>query len=453
MLKNLKHPRIQHGGARVLTVGFAVLILIGTLLLMLPLSSADGTSTDFLTCLFTSTSASCVTGLVLCDTATAWSEFGHAVILCMIQIGGIGFMTVALMLSLIVRRSITPKERLIAAQSFNITTFSGVVRLVKKIAAGTLIIELAGAAVLSIRFIPIFGARGIWYSVFTSISAFCNAGFDLMGAYSGKFSSLTAFSDDVLVNITVAALIIIGGIGFIVWDELLKFFKDKKRLSAYTKLVLIISAILIFGGALIIAALEWNNPATMGDMSVKNKLLSSFFQSVTARTAGFNTIDLTCMQPLTKLLFLGLMFIGGCSGSTAGGVKIGTAAVAFFGVLSILRGKKEVVIFRRRVVPNNVLRAYGVIALQFAVTVAGGVIISTCGCSIMSAMFEAFSASATVGVSLSLTGSLNIFGKLAAIIMMYFGRVGILTVSYAIMSKMSDSEPVYRCADARMLIG
>ncbi len=440
-------------GARVLALGFVALILAGSLLLTLPVSSSTGERTDFLTCLFTSTSASCVTGLILCDTATSWSAFGQAVILFMIQIGGVGFMTVALMLSIMVRRSISPRERLIAAQSFNLPTFGGVVRLVKKIAAGTAFIELLGAAMLSIRFIPLFGVKGIWYSVFTSVSAFCNAGFDLMGGYSGQYTSLSAFCCDPLVNITVVSLIVVGGIGFIVWDELLKFFKDKKHLSAYTKLMLSASAILIFGGAAVIAALEWNNAGTLGGMTTQGKLLAALFQSVTARTAGFNTIDLAAMQPITKLAFLGLMFIGGCSGSTAGGVKVGTAAVAMFSVLSILRGRKAVIIFKRRVAPNAVLRAYGIIALQFAVTVIGGIIISTCGASMMSSMFEAFSASATVGVTLSLTGSMNIAGKLCVILMMYFGRVGILTVSYAIMSKMSDSEPAYSCADARIPIG
>lgn len=453
MQKTLKKPPIQHGGARVIAFGFALLILMGTFLLMLPVSRADGTSSDFFTCLFTSTSASCVTGLVLCDTGTTWSVFGQAVILLMIQIGGIGFMTVALMLSVMVRRAITPKERLIAAQSFNLPTFGGVVRLVKKAALGTFIIELAGAVLLAIRFIPVFGVRGIWYSVFTSISAFCNAGFDLMGGYSGEFSSLSAFSGDIIVNLTVMALIILGGIGFIAWDETIRYFRNKQRLSTYVKLILISSAVLIIVGTAVIAALEWNNADTLGEMNAFEKLLSSMFQSVTARTAGFNTFDLSGMHSATKLIFLSLMFVGGCSGSTAGGVKVGTAAVAVFGVLSILSGKSEVSVFRRRISQNNVLRAYGIIALQFAVTMTGGLIIMTCGCPLMSAMFEAFSASATVGLSLSLTGAMNLAGKITAIILMYFGRVGILTVSYAIMAKLSNSEPIYHYADARMPIG
>lgn len=453
MHTDILKPHRRNGGALVLACGFVLLILCGTLLLMLPAASADGESTDLLTCLFTSTSASCVTGLVLQDTGTSWSVFGQAVILFMIQVGGVGFMTVALMLSVMVRRSITPKERLIAAQSFNLPTLSGIVRLAKKTALGTVIIEVFGAALLCIRFLPLFGAKGIWYSFFTSVSAFCNAGFDLMGPYSGQFSSLSAFCGDWIVNLTVMALIIIGGIGFIVWDEITKLIFERRALSAYSKLIISVSAVLILGGAVFIAAAEWNNAATIGEMPASQKLLASLFQSVTVRTAGFNTVDLSAMLPQTKLLLIGLMFIGGCSGSTAGGVKVGTAAVAFFGVVSILRGRKNVVVFRRRVAPNNVLRAYALIALQFAVTVLGGLLISTCGCSIMSAMFESFSASATVGLSLSLTGSLNFLGKITAIILMYFGRVGILTVSYAVMAKMSDSEPVFEYADARMIIG
>lgn len=425
MLKNLKHPRIQHGGARVLTVGFAVLILIGTLLLMLPLSSADGTSTDFLTCLFTSTSASCVTGLVLCDTATAWSEFGHAVILCMIQIGGIGFMTVALMLSLIVRRSITPKERLIAAQSFNLPTFSGVVRLVKKIAAGTLIIELAGAAVLSIRFIPIFGARGIWYSVFTSISAFCNAGFDLMGKQE-EYSSLVSYSGDFLVNITIMLLIIIGGIGFLVWDDLLKKKLHMKEYRLHTKIVLSVTAGLIFGGALLIYLFEKDN--LMADMGAGERFLTSLFASVTARTAGFNTIDVGGMSASSKLVTVVLMFIGGSPGSTAGGIKTTTFAVMLIFVWANLRNSHGSNIFGRRLEEEEIRKASIVVTINLLLAVTAAIIV----CAIQTlpmedVLLEVFSAIGTVGMSSGITRQLNAVSRILVILLMYCGRIGSMT--------------------------
>lgn len=437
-----------------IALGFAALILLGALLLMLPISSEDGQSESFLTCLFTATSASCVTGLILVDTASSWSSFGEGVILGMIQIGGLGFMTVAMMLSLLVKRRISPKERQLVAQSFNLSSYGGIIRLIKKVLIGTFTFEGIGAIVLAFRFVPMFGwGRGIWKSVFTSVSAFCNAGFDLMGKDFGEFSSLTSQYSDPVVNITVMALIVIGGIGFVVWDDIYNLVINKKRLSVYSRIVLITTAVLLFGGAFIFALLEWSNSGTVGDMTVGEKILASFFQSVTARTAGFNTVDLCAMTPITKLVFMFLMFIGGCSGSTAGGVKVGTFAIVFISILHVLAGKNDVVVFRRRISDNNVLRALAIVILQFAVTIIGGIVIMSGGAGAMDAMFEAFSASGTVGVSLSLTGTLNLAGKIAVIFMMYFGRVGILTVSYAVMARLSESKKEFKNAEANVMVG
>ncbi len=453
MKRNL-FSKISLGPSAVIALGFAVLILMGTLLLMLPVASEDGQSESFLTCLFTATSASCVTGLIFVDTATNWSFFGESVIISMIQIGGLGFMTMAILLSLLIKRQISPKERQLVAQSFNISSYSGIVKLTKKIIKGTFVLEGIGAVVLATRFVPMFGwVRGLWKSVFTAISAFCNAGFDLMGKDFGEFSSLTSQWNDPVINITVMCLIVIGGIGFVVWDDVYKLIFEKKKLSIYSRMVIITSAILLFGGALVFFGLEWDNPGTLGEMPLGGRILASFFQSVTARTAGFNTVDLCAMMPITKIIFILLMFIGGCSGSTAGGVKVGTVAIVFMYVLNALAGRSDVVVFKRKISDNNVRRALTVVVLQFAVTIIGAIIIIGGGAGVMDAMFEAFSASGTVGVTLSLTGNLNLWGKLTIILLMYFGRVGILTVSFAVMSKLSESNKEYKKAETNVMVG
>ena len=453
-MRKKRKLRSRLGPSGVLALGFGILILTGALLLKLPVATEQGESENFLTCLFTATSASCVTGLILVDTAVNWSGFGEGVILCMIQIGGVGFMTFAVMLSLFVKRTISPKERQLVAQSFNLSSYSGIVRLTKKIIYGTAFFELLGAVLLAFRFVPMFGwGRGLWKSVFTSVSAFCNAGFDLMGKDFGEFSSLTSQYGDVMINVTVMCLIIVGGIGFVVWDDVYRLITEKKALSVYSKIVVLTTVVLLAGGALCFALLEWNNSGTIGDMTVTEKILASAFQSVTSRTAGFNTVDLCEMSSVTKLVFMLLMFVGGCSGSTAGGIKVGTFAIVFASVFNVLRGKADVVVFRRRISEHNLLRALASVVLQFAVTVLGGLVVSTSGAAMMDAMFEAFSASGTVGVTLSLTTTLNLVSKLAIIVLMYFGRVGILTVSYAVMSKLSESKNEYVNAEANILVG
>lgn len=453
-MKNILLKKKRLGPSATIAIGFALLILFGTFLLMLPIATEDRQSEPFLTCLFTATSASCVTGLVLVDTASNWSAFGEAVILGMIQVGGLGFMTVAMMLSLLIKRRISPKERQLVAQSFNLSSYGGIIKLIKKVLIGTFVFEGVGAAVLASRFIPLFGwGKGMWKSVFTSVSAFCNAGFDLMGKEFGEFSSLTSQYSDPVINITVMSLIVIGGIGFIVWDDVYKLIKEKKKLSVYSRIVLVTTGILLFGGALVFALLEWYNSGTIGDMTFGEKVFASLFQSVTARTAGFNTVDLGAMSPVTKLVFILLMFIGGCSGSTAGGVKVGTFAIVFMSIINTLSGRSDVVVCRRRISDNNVLRAFAIVVLQFAITIIGGIIIMSGGAGTMDSMFEAFSASGTVGVTLSLTTTLNLAGKIAVIFMMYFGRVGILTVSYAIMARLSESNKEFKNAEANVMVG
>ena len=316
-LKLLKVKKRQMNMTSVIALGFLALVLVGALLLMLPISSQSRTWTHPLDAAFTSVSATCVTGLITVDTGSHWSVFGQIIIISLIQVGGLGFMTVAVLAALLFGKAVTPRDRMLVAMSYNLNSFESVTELVKRIALGTALFEGIGALLLMIRFVPDFGARGIWMSVFTSISAFCNAGFDVFG---NNFASVSAYAEDPLVNITLMLLILLGGIGFLVWSDLLNFIKKRKRISVYSKLVLIITAILVFGGALLIGLFEWNNPQTIGNMPWYNKIMASVFQSVTLRTAGFAAIDNGAMTPASTLISLMLMFIGGASGSTAGGV-------------------------------------------------------------------------------------------------------------------------------------
>ena len=352
--------------AQILILGFLCVILIGASLLHLPVASRSGTSVPFVDCVFTAVSATCVTGLVVTDTALTWSGFGQAVILLMIQIGGLGFMTLAVMLSNLMRRRVSARERVILANSYNLISFEGLLPFVRRIFGGTLLIELCGAIALAFRFIPLYGwGKGIWHSIFHSVSAFCNAGFDLMGGESGAFTNLTSFAPDTLVNITVMLLIMIGGIGFVVWDDILYYVKERRRFSVYTKLVLTVSAILWIGGALIVAIPEWNNPATLGMMNPGEKVMASLFQSVTFRTAGFNTISLGDMHTLPKLASVLIMFVGGASGSTAGGVKVGTVGILVYAAVVHACGRKHITVFRRTVPSEDVIRAFTVVTVQF----------------------------------------------------------------------------------------
>ncbi|MBQ1977017.1 MAG: TrkH family potassium uptake protein, partial [Clostridia bacterium] len=317
-----------------------------------------------------------------------------------------------------------------------------------------LLIELCGAIALAFRFIPLYGwGKGIWRSVFHSVSAFCNAGFDLMGEESGAFTSLTSFVRDPLVNITVMLLIMIGGIGFVVWDDILYYVKERRRFSVYTKLVLTVSAILWIGGALIVAIPEWNNPATLGMMNPGEKIMASLFQSVTFRTAGFNTISLGDMHTLPKLASVLIMFVGGASGSTAGGVKVGTVGILVYAAVLHACGRKHITVFRRTVPAEDVIRAFTVVTVQFLVTVIGALFLIGDGAELMTALFETFSASATVGLSLGLTPTLSLASKIVVMILMFFGRVGILTIATLLSDKEVREKNQMQYADTHLMIG
>lgn len=420
---------------RIVVLSFGVIILVGTLLLMLPISSRDGQSAGLLTALFTSTSATCVTGLILVDTWLNWTLFGQVVILLMIQLGGLGFMTVMTLFFLALDRRISLSQRLLMVSTFNLNDMDGVVRVVRNAFRGTFLFEGVGAAILSLCFIPRFGvAGGVWRGIFHAVSAFCNAGFDLLGG-NGAFSSLTGYNDHPVVLLTIMALIIIGGLGFFVWEDIRKN-KKWKGLSLYSKMILSATAALILIGWVVVLAAEWNNPATLGPMPVWKKILNALFQSVTLRTAGFGAIDQGAMEPVTVLISILLMLIGGCSGSTAGGIKVGTVCVLLLAVRAGLTGREEVTLRRRAIPPRRVFDAMTLIFVAIALFLIGMIALSTVdGVPLLDAAFEAASAIGTVGLTTGITPGLSVSSRLIVICLMFLGRVGILSFSMAFLTR------------------
>lgn len=416
-----------------IAIGFILMILIGAILLDTPMASRSGQSIGFLSALFTATSASCVTGLVVADTATQWTLFGQIVVLILIQIGGLGFISIGVFFSIILRRKIGLRERGLMMESANALQLGGIVKFARRIVAGTAIVEGVGALLLMIRFIPEFGVlKGIWYGIFHSVSAFCNGGFDLMGAKYGKYSSLVAYYDDPLVNIVIMSLIVIGGIGFVVWGDLLKNRWHFKKYLLHTKIVLLMSTILIFGGALLFYWAERNG--VLKGMSVSGQILSSLFASVTARTAGFNTVDTAAMSGASKLLTAALMFIGGSPGSTAGGIKTTTLFVLLMGVKKNVTGAYGIQAFGKRLEDDALATASIIATLNMGITII--VIFIVMGMqpfAMQDVVFEAFSASGTVGITAGITRDLNTVSRILMIMLMYLGRVGSLSFALAFM--------------------
>lgn len=430
--------------------GFLMVILTGTLLLTLPISSMNGKSTGILNALFTSTSATCVTGLIVADTYTHWSLFGRFVILLLIQTGGLGFMTIGVFVAIFLKKNIGLKERGILQESMNTMQIGGIVKLVKKITIGTFLFEGIGAVLLSIRFVPEMGIlEGIGNGIFHSISAFCNAGFDLMGKYE-EYSSLTAYSDDVIVNVTIMSLIVIGGIGFLVWDDIHKKKLHFKEYLLHTKIVLSVTAILIFGGALLFYLFEKDN--LMRNMGVPETVLTSLFSSVTARTAGFNTIDTAGMSVSSKLFTIVLMFIGGSPGSTAGGIKTTTFTVMLVFVWANLRGSHGSNIFGRRLEDGEVRKASVVVTINLVLAVSAAIAICAMqSLSMSDVMFEVFSAIGTVGMSTGVTRGLTSISKIIIILLMYCGRIGSVTFALSFTERKKVA-PVQQPAE-KIIIG
>ena len=426
LLKKLYQVRSHLTQTQFIAYGFLGIILIGSLLLMLPISSKTGETSSFLNCLFTATSASCVTGLVAYDTWSHWSLFGQLVILAMIQIGGLGFVTIGVFLSIVLRRKIGLKERGLMQESVNTLEIGGVVRLAQKIIVGTAIFEGTGAVLLAIRFIPQFGlVRGIYYGIFHSVSAFCNAGFDLMGC-QGPYSSLVNYYNDWLVNLVVMSLIVIGGIGFIVWEDLNRHGLHFHRYMLHTKIVLLTTFVLLFGNAWLFYQFEKNH--LLVGMDTSGKILTSLFSSVTARTAGFNTVDTGALTDASKMLTVILMFIGGSPGSTAGGVKTTTIIVMYLHLWSSIQRTYGVNAFGRRLEDDVLKRASAIFMVNLTLALGASLfIMATQQFPVMDVLFESFSASGTVGMTTGITRDLNSWSRLVIAFLMYCGRVGSLS--------------------------
>ncbi len=448
----IQRPLRRMRPAQIIVLVFLAIILLGAALLTLPVASESGQPADFLTALFTATSATCVTGLIVVDTGVYWSAFGKTVILIMIQIGGLGFMTIASIFFFALRQKIGLKQRLVLSQAFSMDDMSGIVRFVKNVLLGTLVVEGAGAVVLCLCFWPEFGfLRALKYGVFHSISAFCNAGFDILGDLEAG-GSLCRYVTDPVVNLTVMLLIVTGGLGFAVWGDVRRN-RRFSRLTVYTRLVLLITAGLIFGGAAIFALLEWNNPGTIGNLTPGGKILASLFQSVTLRTAGFTTIDQNALGDVSKAVSDLLMFIGGSSGSTAGGVKTVTIGVVILYAVGTARGQSQVTAFKRAVSPRAVSQAIAIVLLVFALALFGAGFISVCDkVSLENSLYETISALCTVGLTTGITGSLGTASRLLIIIYMFFGRVGIMTISVGFMAANPASERT-QYAQTKIMIG
>lgn len=444
--------RLRLSPTQIIAIAFAVIILFGALLLALPISSRNGESCGFLPALFTATSATCVTGLTLFDTYTQWSGFGQGVILGLIELGGLGFMSAAAVVVFLLGKKVGLRQRMLMAQAMGLNEMDGVVRLQKWVVFGSLSVQLVGAVILFFRFLPQQGpATALWWGVFHAISAFCNAGFDVVGCISPG-ANMIVFNNDPVVCITLMALITVAGLGFFVWEEVVRLHSWKK-FSVYTKLVLLTSLVLLVGGAGAIALLEWNNPGTLGPMDVSQKVLNAFFQSVTVRTAGFISVDQAMLTDGGKAVSMVLMLIGGASGSTAGGIKIVTAVVLVLFVCARARGKNTVCVFRRSVSQDKILDAMTISFIVVGLAVFGGIFISaTSSVSFVNGLYESISALATVGLTAGVTGSLNLPAQLLIVLYMYFGRVGVLTISLGFL--MGDkAEERFRYAYTDLLIG
>ncbi|MCR5518612.1 MAG: Trk family potassium uptake protein [Lachnospiraceae bacterium] len=414
---------------RTICFGFMILILSGALLLMLPISSRDRSVTPFVDTLFTAISASCVTGLVVRDTATHWSLFGQMIILTLIQIGGMGVITIGLTITRLSGKKVGLWFRGMMQDSISAPQVGGILSLTKFILKMTAIIELTGAALLYPAFCREFGAvKAIWYSIFHSVSAFCNAGFDLMGVRE-QFSSLTTFGADAYVNVVIMLLIIIGGIGFLTWDDVVRYKLHFKQYRLQTKVVIVTSCVLIILPAIFFFFAEYD------DEPLKERVLHSLFQSVTARTAGFNTSDYSKMSEHAAMVMTVLMLIGGCSGSTAGGMKTSTVAVLFFSALSVFRRKNDVECFKKRIPEDTIRTAGAILFMYFTVFLSTGIAISMIeSLPLMSCLFETGSALGTAGLTLGITTSLSLASHIILMILMFAGRVGGLTLIYAAFS-------------------
>ena len=418
---------------QIIMLSFLAVIFLGSLLLSLPISSADGEAVSYLDALFTATTATCVTGLVTLNTASTWSVFGQAVILVLIQVGGLGVVTIMSALMILLQKRMGIGDRLLLQDAFNLNSLSGIVRFVKRVILGTALVEGIGALLYMTVFVPEFGLRGIWIAVFTSISAFCNAGMDIIAD-----NSLCSYATNPIINLVTCALIVLGGIGYIVWWDVMGLRKGaagRRRLSLHSKIAISTTLLLIFGGGLLILLFEYHNPRTIAELSLFDKLQVSLFQSVTTRTAGFATVPQQDLTNASSILCLLLMFIGGSPVGTAGGIKTVTIAVLVASALSSVQNRQEVTLFQRNISKKAVSKAVAVTTMSFVILFTSTLLLSAVSPGEpLDILFETVSATATVGLSRDLTPYLNAYGKVIIIGTMYLGRVGPISLALALNS-------------------
>lgn len=430
---NKLYDKISLNPPMVLSLGFAILITIGGLLLSLPFFTKSGQATPLVDSLFVAASASCVTGLTPVNTLEHWNTYGHILIIILIQIGGLGVMSLASIIPLILGKKIGMKSRQILKEQLNVESLEGMIVLFKYVLAFTFGTEILGAILLSIKFIPLYGAgTGIWYAIFHSISAFCNAGFDILG------DSIFPFRDDLLINLTLSFLVIVGGLGFVVTSELFRR-RSFKKLSTHSKLVIMVTGILLIFGTLMFLFLE-NEDGVLQYESLKGSILESFFQSVVARTAGFYSVDLSQIKDSTALMLMGLMFVGGSPGSTAGGIKTTTLGVLFLSTHAVVRGESEPVVFGRHISTETVRKALAIFLVSIVIILSVSFMLTiTESAPLVDILYETVSALATVGASKGMTPHLTDAGKNLITLCMYLGRIGPMTMAFAFGMKAKKS--------------
>lgn len=460
----MKRVDIYIKPTQIIVLGFILIIFIGAFFLTLPFSSANGRSVDFIDALFTATSAVCVTGLSTLNTFSQWTVFGKTVIIVLIQVGGLGFMSFITMIMLLLRKKITMKERVILKESFNLNSFHGIIIFLKKIILGTIFIEISGGILLSVVFIPKYGyLTGIAYGMFHSVSAFCNAGFDIIGD-----SSVCDYSADVFFNIVIMLLIISGGVGFTVWidvfDAITALFRKNRnslkmiimRFSLHTKLVLVVSGVLIFSGWILLFLIEYSNPDTIGNFSLGHKLIASLFQSVSLRTAGFASVPQGSLTDAGKMIGIILMAIGGSPGGTAGGIKTVTVGVIIISVISVVKGRNNMVAFKRTISLNVLQKSLTIVIMVLLGIITSTILLSltekSSGYSFIDILYEATSAMATVGFTAGLTPVLTVWGKIIIMVCMFIGRLGPITVAVALASN-SDRGNSIEYPEGKILVG
>ncbi|GMX61440.1 TrkH family potassium uptake protein [Paenibacillus elgii] len=451
MMKSIA-KKIELTPPQILVIGFAAIILLGATLLSLPISSASGQPTLFIDALFTATSATCVTGLVVVDTGSHYSMFGQIVIISLIQVGGLGFMTMATLFAFVLRKRISLKERLILQEAMNQGSMEGIVRLIRRVIVYSLTIEFVAAVIFSIRWSFDLGiAKGIYFGIFHAISFFNNAGFDLFGSVVAPFTSLTTYADDWIVNIVSMALIILGGIGFVVMSDVVDYRKHK-RLSLHSKVVLSATGLLIIVGAVVIFIFEFTNQKTLGSLNWSGKILASFFQSVSPRTAGANSVDIGAMRQASQFFIIILMFIGASPGSTGGGIKTTTFTTLIGAMIAMIRGKEDIVLFHYRLGKDRILKAITLTMIAlFLVIFVTMLLTTTESQSFLKLLFEVTSAFGTVGLTMGVTPELSFFGKIMISLTMFAGRLGPLTLAYALGPK--AEKELYRYPEGKITIG